>query len=102
MTPAQPPPPTASYLPFHPDTGSQSSILISESLDGVSVAATRQKDARFAYGFAAGPFPLPFPFPSAGGTPPFGLGGGGGATNAPGATVSVKVILTFGSFNDAR
>ena len=42
MLPAHPPLPTAWNFPFHPDAGSQTSILMSESLDGVSVAATRQ------------------------------------------------------------
>ena len=42
MTPAHPPPPTAWYLPFHPDAGSQTSALMSESALGVSVAETRQ------------------------------------------------------------
>ena len=32
MEPAQPPLPTPSYLPFQPEVGSQTSILISESL----------------------------------------------------------------------
>src|SRR2546423_909175 len=42
MFPAQPPFPTAKNLPFQPSDGSQSSISICESLDGVSTAETRQ------------------------------------------------------------
>src|SRR5262249_11549580 len=62
IDPAQPPLPTARSLPFHvtlpsddgracpPETsaeaGSQTSILMFESVDGLSVAATRQKAGR--------------------------------------------------------
>jgi len=46
MTPAQPPLPTAWNLPFHPVVGNQISTLMSESLVGVNVAATRQKSGR--------------------------------------------------------
>src|SRR3979490_432122 len=42
IAPLNAPLPTAWNLPFQPDAGSQTSILISESLVGVSVAATRQ------------------------------------------------------------
>ena len=42
MAPDQPPFPTASNFPFQPEAGIQTSILISESLDGLSVAAIRQ------------------------------------------------------------
>src|SRR6184192_2874354 len=42
MLPAHPPFPTAWSLPFHPDAGIQTSILMSESIDGAIVAATRQ------------------------------------------------------------
>src|SRR6185312_15470413 len=48
MEPVQPPLPLASYLPFQPEAGSQSSILISESVDGRRVADTRQKAGRLA------------------------------------------------------
>src|SRR6185503_10926157 len=51
MTPAQPPLPTAWNLPFHPLAGSHTSTLMSESLVGVSVAATRQNSGRPLYGF---------------------------------------------------
>ena len=46
MVPFQPPLPTASSLPFQPAAGSQTSILMSESDDGRSVAATRQCSGR--------------------------------------------------------
>src|SRR5580698_9012702 len=42
MAPDHPPFPLATNFSFHPDTGSHTSILISESLDGLSVAATLQ------------------------------------------------------------
>jgi hypothetical protein len=42
MTPAHAPLPTASNFPFQLSIGSQTSILMSESLDGVRVAVTRQ------------------------------------------------------------
>lgn len=46
MVPAQPPLPTAWNFRFQPADGSQTSILMSESLDGVRVAATRQNSGR--------------------------------------------------------
>src|SRR5690242_2048285 len=42
MEPDQPPLPTAWYLPFHPFTGSQTSTLMSELLDGRRVSDRRQ------------------------------------------------------------
>src|SRR5882724_10785251 len=42
MAPLNAPLPTAWNLPFQPDAGNQTSILMSESLVGFSVAATRQ------------------------------------------------------------
>ena len=49
--PAHPPLPTAWNLPFHVVlSGSHTSILMSESLDGVSVAATLQNADSVAYG----------------------------------------------------
>src|SRR5262245_11688400 len=77
MTPAQPPFPTAWNLPFQPFAGSHTSILMSESVVGVSVAATRQNDGRVAYGFAP---PAPRRPPS-------------GGANAPGATTSTRSIV---------
>src|SRR6186713_3271061 len=49
MVPAHPPLPTAWNFPFQRDEGSQISTLISESIDGVSVAATRQNAGSDAY-----------------------------------------------------
>src|SRR5262245_56462127 len=46
MTPWKPPPPVPRNLLFHVVLGSQTSILIAESLIGVSVAVTRQKAGR--------------------------------------------------------
>src|ERR1700691_3368786 len=52
MEPPQPPLPTATNLPFHPVTGSHTSIPISESLVGLSVPATRQNGGRPEISFA--------------------------------------------------
>src|ERR1041385_4090681 len=52
MTPAHPPLPTASNLPFQ-SFGSQISTLMSESAEGVSVAATRQNSGTL-YSFPTG------------------------------------------------
>src|SRR5215831_5689753 len=87
MTPAQPPFPTASNLPFQPETGSQTSTLMSESLLGASVAVTRQKDGSSEKTPAVGPRPC---------RPPTG------GANAPAATVCASVIVVFGSFSDVR
>ena len=51
MVPAQPPLPTASYLPFQSVAGSQISALISESLVGVMVVVTRQNAGSLANAF---------------------------------------------------
>src|SRR5215471_4321017 len=55
MTPAQPPFPTAWNFPFQPFAGNQTSILISESDEGLSVAAILQNSGRSLYGLP----PLP-------------------------------------------
>src|SRR5579872_1331564 len=76
MNPFQPPFPTSWNLPFQPATGSQISVLISESLEGAMVMETRQnagkseKDA----------------FPS-------------GALNCPAGTTCAEVIVVCGSFS---
>src|SRR4026207_1391424 len=57
MVPAHPPLPTAWNLPFHATAGSQTSILMSESEEGVSVAATRQKAGNWLNCGTAGPVP---------------------------------------------
>ena len=80
--PAQPPLPTAWNFPFHPEAGSQTSNLMSESDDGVSVAATRQNPGSF---LNACPPP-----PAAGGV------------NPPAATVWANVMVVLGSFSDDR
>src|SRR5437764_533242 len=53
MVPANPPLPTPRNRPFHAFNGIHTSILISESLVGVSVAATRQNGGRFINGWEA-------------------------------------------------
>src|SRR5579859_1335767 len=83
MDPANPPLPSPRYLPFHPASGSHTSILISESLAGLSVAATRQNAGRFLVATA-------------------GMPNAGGATNAPASTCCAKLIVVSGSFNAAR
>src|SRR5579864_3727456 len=85
MVPAQAPLPTACRFPFHADSGSQTSILISESVVGVSVAATRQNAGTLR---------------KDGGCLP--LGGGRGEVKAPAATVSAMVIVAFWSLSAVR
>src|SRR5262245_16593644 len=80
MVPAQAPLPTPRNFPFQPCGSIQTSILISESFVGVSVAATRQNCARSAAG---------------GGTRPCGA-------NWPAPTTTAIVIVTFGSASDRR
>src|SRR5262245_59096229 len=83
MFPAQPPLPTAWNFPFHPWAGSQTSILMSESDDGVSVAATRQKAGRrLNCCTAAGPIP--------------------GRVKRPAGTIWAKVIEVSGSTRDDK
>ena len=84
MTPAQPPFPTDWSLLFHPDAGSQTSILISESLEGVRVAVTRQNEGRWAKGEAEG---------CAAGSARTATGG----VKAPAATSAADVICVCGS-----
>src|SRR6185295_9859265 len=85
MVPAQAPLPTDCRFPFHPASGSQTSILISESLDGVSVAATRQNAGRFRNDWGCLP-----------------LGAGRGEVKAPAATGSAMVMVVLGSFSVDR
>src|SRR5215216_3367706 len=84
MTPAQPPPPTASNLPFQV-SGSHTSNSIFESGDGLATAATRQ-----CGGSCNG----------AGGGPP--APGAAGGVNGPAATGCAAVIVVFGSESDLR
>jgi hypothetical protein len=83
MEPAQPPFPTAWSFPFHPDVGSHTSILMSESDDGVSVPAIRQKEGRRLNGGAAVPV-LP------------------GGVNPPAGTGWAMVIVVCGNASDAN
>src|SRR3954471_1349740 len=85
MLPAHAPLPTACSLPFHPEAGSHTSILMSESVDGVNVAATRQKAGRLANAFPPRPPPRAF-----------------GSANCPAATVCASVTWTCGSANVER
>src|SRR6185503_13455150 len=82
MVPSQPPLPTAWNLPFHATAGSQTSILMSESDQGVSVAATRQKAGNWLNCGTAGPVP--------------------GRLNPPAGTIWAKVIEVFGSARDDK
>src|SRR5437867_8173553 len=54
MEPANPPLPTPWNLPFQPEAGSQTSSLISESLDGFSTSETRQNAAVTSIGRLSG------------------------------------------------
>src|SRR6266576_4660348 len=86
MTPPHPPFPTAWNFPFQPDAGIQTSTLMSESLVGLSVAATRQNAGRFLNGsLCAAPPPCV-----------------AGVTNAPMATDSAIEIVVLGSASDLR
>src|SRR5688572_10575904 len=75
MVPLKAPLPTARYFPFQFAAGIQSSILMSESLEGRSVAATRQ-NAGSARGRSAS---VP------------------GGVNGPAGRASASVIAVFGS-----
>src|SRR5579872_2142024 len=85
MVPAQAPLPTDCRLPFHPASGSHISILISESLTGVRVAATRQNAGRFRNDCGCLP-----------------LGGGSGDVKPPAATGSAMVMVVCLSFSALR
>src|SRR5262249_13764176 len=76
MVPANPPLPTPWKRPFHPLNGIHTSILISESLVGVRVAATRQNGGRFVKGCEAP-----------------------GGRNDPAVTGAAIVIRACGTFN---
>src|SRR5262245_47102082 len=83
MFPAQPPLPTAWNFPFHPRAGSQTSTLMSESDDGLSVAATRQKAGRpLNCCTAVGPIP--------------------GRAKPPAGTTCANVIEVSGSARDDK
>src|SRR5205809_6203195 len=82
MVPPQPPLPTARNFPFHDCDGIQISTLMSESDEGVSVAATRQKVGRWLNCGAVGPLP--------------------GRMNPPAGTISANVIDVFGSVSEDK
>src|SRR6266576_6339272 len=82
MVPAQPPLPTAWNFPFQSTAGIQTSILMSESDEGVSVAATRQKVGSWLNCGVAGSVP--------------------GRANVPVGTTWARVIEVFGSARDNR
>src|SRR5262245_2312731 len=82
IVPAQPPLPTVWSFPFHPVAGSQTSLLMSESLVGVSVAVTRQNAGSLAYVFVAPRAP--------------------GGVNDPASTIWAESIFAFGSVIPAR
>src|SRR5580698_10394647 len=88
IDPVQPPLPLASNFPFHPAAGSQSSILMSESALGFSVAATRQNAGR-SLNTALGSPPRPRPLPA-------------GTVNAPAATDCARVIVVCGKERPLR
>src|SRR5882762_5804839 len=85
MAPLKAPLPTAWNFPFQFAAGIQSSILMSESSDGVSVAVTLQ-NARGALIACAAPAPPP------------GVAG----VNAPASTARASVIVTLGTVSDVR
>src|SRR4051794_25347535 len=113
MTPAHPPLPTASNLPFQFSAGIHTSIGMSESGDGLTVAATRQYGpsivpvcaCALAGTFGGCPPPRPpsgaAPRPAAGPRPPaFGPAPGAGppgGTKGPAGTSSTVVIVVLGS-----
>ena len=81
--------PTAWSFPFQSVVGIHTSILMSESLDGVRVAVTRQNAGKAPYIRAAA---------AEGGLPPADTGG----ANAPASTARAAVIVAWGSASDAR
>src|SRR5437016_3900036 len=81
--PFQPPFPTASNFPFQFDVGSQTSILMSESVEGFSVAAILQNPGKSLNCEAARRSAPP-------------------AVNAPAAIDCATVMVVSGNFSDAR
>src|SRR6478609_12065486 len=84
MVPAHPPFPTACSFEFQPADGSHTSILISESVEGLSVAETRQNAGSAVYAVRV--------------SPAAALGG----RKAPGATISATSICPDASVSDRR
>src|SRR3954468_14361302 len=87
MSPAQPPLPTDMNLPFH-EVGSQTSALISESLDGVNVTATRQNAGSSLYAGALGRSGR--------------KNGDAGGVNPPRSTISARVTVAARSESARR
>src|SRR5215217_6467127 len=83
MEPAQAPLPTCWNLLFHPLSGSQTSLLMSESADGVSVSWTRQKAGN--------------PVSALGASAPCDDGG----VNCPADTAVAELTLPCVRFNEA-
>src|SRR5215467_511805 len=81
MLPANPPLPTPSYLPFHPEAGIQISSLMSDSFAGLISAATRQNAGSSLNAAGCGP---------------------AGASNAPAATTCAEVMVVSGSLSVVR
>src|SRR6478672_3457100 len=86
INPANPPLPMPCSLPFHPETGSQTSSLMSESELGLASATTRQNAGRLLYrDERSAP-----------------LKGAGGLLNVPAATFCASVIVALGIFAAIR
>ena len=85
-----PPLPTPINFPFQLEAGIQTSNLISESVEGLVITATRQKAGRSL----AATLVMP-PRES-------GDGKGDGGVNAPAETIWAKVIVVFGSLSAIR
>src|SRR6267378_5839441 len=84
-------------LPFHPEPGIQISILMSESLVGFNVAATRQKVGRLLNN-SPGPLDLGQGWNQQLAEPAKSCG----KANAPGATVCAIVIVVSGRESEER
>src|SRR5215472_7573866 len=99
MVPAHPPLPIIWNLLFQLSAGSQSSILISESADGLSVAATRQCAGSITGAWVPRPPPAPRPAACAG-APAAGVAGAapldGGATGPAGTNSTVVNTASAG------
>src|SRR5258706_3758530 len=81
IDPANAPLPTCWDLPFHPATGIQTSVLMSESDEGVSVSCRRQNAGR--------------PLIGRGACAPSGVAGG---VNCPAGTTVAAVTLALVNF----
>src|SRR5215469_14700992 len=81
MLPANPPLPTPSYFPFHPEAGIQTSSLMSDSFAGLISATTRQNAGSSLNAAGCGP---------------------AGASNAPAATTCAELMVVSGSLRPVR